>query len=230
MEPNRLSIKKWAEQDRPREKLLLKGKGALSDAELLAILIGSGNRNQTAVGLMQHVLSQCQNDLSILARLSIKDLQKFNGIGEAKAIAIMAALELGRRRTHEKSQQQPKISCSTDAFALLKEHFQDLPHEEFWIIFLKRNNGVIRKEMISKGGIAGTVVDAKVIFKRALEETASGIILAHNHPSGNLKPSHEDLQLTKQLQQAGTSLDINVLDHLIVTDQTFLSLADEGLM
>ncbi|MEQ8627535.1 DNA repair protein RadC [Ekhidna sp.] len=230
MEDNRLTIKRWAEEDRPREKLLLKGKSSLSEAELIAILIGSGNTEQTAVELSQHILSQCEHNLANLARLSVKDLQKFKGIGEAKAISIVAALELGRRRKESEPSKKVKITSSHDAFQLLHGDMMDLNHEEFWLLLLKRNNEVIKKEMLSRGGVSGTVVDAKIIFKRALEETASGLILAHNHPSGNLKPSQEDINLTKRLKEAGRSLDISVLDHLIITDHSFFSFADEGLL
>lgn len=230
MEDNRLTIKRWAEEDRPREKLLLKGKSALSEAELIAILIGSGNRDQTAVELSQYILNQCENDLSKLARLSVKDLQRFKGIGEAKAISIVAALEIGRRRKETEPTKRVRITSSHDAFQLLQSDFMDLNHEEFWLLLLKRNNEVIKKEMLSRGGVSGTVVDAKIIFKRALEETASGLILAHNHPSGNLKPSSEDISLTKRLKEAGKSLDISVLDHLIITDQGFFSFADENML
>jgi len=230
MEETRLTIKSWAEEDRPREKLLLKGKSSLSDAELVAILIGSGNSKQTAVELSQHILNECDHNLANLARLSIKDLQKFKGIGEAKAISIAAALELGRRRKDIQPSERVKITSSGDVFKILHSDFMDLAHEEFWIIHLKRNNEVIKKEMISKGGMSGTVVDAKIIFKRALEESASAIILAHNHPSGNLKPSEEDIRLTKRVKEAGKSLDISILDHLIITDESFFSFADEGTL
>ncbi|WP_420317742.1 RadC family protein [Ekhidna sp.] len=230
MEDNRLTIKRWAEEDRPREKLILKGKAALSEAELIAILIGSGNTEQTAVELSQHILKQCENSLMNLARLSVKDLQKFKGIGEAKAISIVAALELGRRRKDSEPKRKVKITSSKDAFEILRGDMMDLNHEEFWLLLLKRNNEVIKKEMLSRGGVSGTVVDPKIIFKRALEETASGLILAHNHPSGNLKPSQEDINLTKRLKEAGKSLDISVLDHLIITDHTFFSFADEGIL
>ena len=230
MENNRLTIKSWAEEDRPREKLILKGKSALSEAELIAILLGSGNKRQSAVELAQHILNHCQNNLASLAKLSIKDLQKFNGIGEAKAISVVAALELGRRRKESEPIKKVKINSSKDAFELLNGDLVDLQHEEFWIILLKRNNEVIRKEMLSKGGISGTVVDPKIIFKRALEESASALILAHNHPSGNLTASKEDIQLTDKLKEAGKSLDIPVLDHLIITDQAYFSFADQGLL
>lgn len=230
MEEYRLTIKSWAEADRPREKLLLKGKSSLSDAELIAILIGSGNSEQTAVELAQHILRNCQNNLSNLARLSVKELQKHKGIGEAKAISIVAGLELGRRRKSEEPTKKMSIKSSQDAFNLLHGDLMDLPHEEFWLLLLKRNNEVIRKLMISKGGVSGTVVDAKIIFKYALEETASGIILSHNHPSGNLKPSQEDIRLTNRIKEAGKALDITVLDHLIITNESFFSFADEGLL
>ncbi|MEO9482353.1 MAG: DNA repair protein RadC [Ekhidna sp.] len=230
MENERLTIKSWAEEDRPREKLVLKGKTALSEAELIAILIGSGNKKQTAVELSQHILNQCSNDLANLARLSLKDLQKFKGIGEAKAITIVAALEIGRRRKESEPAKKAKIVSSGAAFDLLRGDLMDLNHEEFWLILLKQNNEVIKKEMLSRGGVSGTVVDAKIIFKRALEETASGIILAHNHPSGNLKPSKEDIHLTKRLKDAGRTLDITVLDHLIITNRGFFSFADESML
>lgn len=230
MEDNRLTIKRWAEEDRPREKLLLKGKSSLSDAELIAILIGSGNKDQSAVELSQHILNQCHNNLANLARLSVKDLEKFRGIGEAKAISIMAALEIGRRRKDSEPNKRIKITSSTDAYNLICGDFMDLNHEEFWLILMKRNNEVIKKEMLSRGGVSGTVVDAKIVFKRALEETASGLILAHNHPSGNLKPSQEDISLTKRLKDAGKTLDIMILDHLIFTDNGFFSFADENLI
>lgn len=230
MEDNRLTIKSWAVEDRPREKLLLKGKSSLSDAELIAILIGSGNQQQTAVELSQHILNQCDNNLASLSRRSIKDLQKFKGIGEAKAVTIAAALEIGRRRKEFEPDKQFKISSSKDVYDLLNGVFMDLTVEEFWVIYMKRNNEVINKEMLSRGGVSGTVVDAKIIFKRAIEETASGIILAHNHPSGNLKPSHEDISLTKRLKEAGQTLDIQLLDHLIFTDSAYCSLSDEGII
>ena len=230
MEEQRLTIKSWADEDRPREKLLLKGKSVLSDAELIAILIGSGNNEQTAVELSQFILNHCENNLGNLARLSVKDLEKFKGIGEAKAISIVAALELGRRRKESDPLRKLKITSSKDAHSLLEGDLMDLQHEEFWLILLKRNNEVIKKELLSKGGMSGTVVDVKLIFKRALEESASGIILAHNHPSGNLTPSEQDKQLTKKVKEAGKTLDISVLDHLIVTDQSFYSFADENMM
>ena len=230
MESNRLTIRSLAEEDRPREKLLLKGKSTLSEAELIAILIGSGNKDQTAVELSQHILNHCENDLNILARLSVSELQKFKGIGEAKAISIISALEVGRRRKEQEPSKKVKIQSSQNVYSLLKGDLMDLHHEEFWLLFLKRNNEVIRKEMISKGGFSGTFVDTKIIFKRALEESASGIVLAHNHPSGNLKPSQQDLNLTKRIKEAGKALDISVLDHLIITNESFYSFADNEIL
>lgn len=230
MEYNRLTIKALAEEDRPREKLLLKGKSVLSEAELIAILIGSGNKDQTAVELSQHILNQCGNDLNSLAKLSVNELKKFKGIGEAKAISIVSALEIGRRRKEREPDKKFKIQSSKDACELIKGDLMDLQHEEFWLILLKRNNEVIKKELVSRGGVSGTLVDAKIVFKRALEETSSSIILAHNHPSGNLKPSQQDINLTKKLKEAGKALDISVLDHLIITDRSFFSFADNDML
>src|SRR5687768_2335562 len=212
-----LNIKSWAEEDRPREKLLLKGRQVLSDAELIAIVIGSGTRKETAVELAKRILAHFGNSLNELARLSVKDLMKFKGIGEAKAISIVAALELGRRRKQAESSKKEKITTSLDAYEVFKPVFLDLPHEEFWILVLNRANAVIRKEKVSAGGVAGTVVDPKIIFKTALEHLASSIVLGHNHPSGNLKPSEQDIRLTKSLKTAGAVLEISVIDHLIVT-------------
>jgi DNA repair protein RadC len=225
-----LTIKSWAEEDRPREKLLLKGKAALSDAELIAILLGTGTTSLSAVDVAKILLQQVGNDLNELARLSVKDLMKQKGIGEAKAITIVAALELGRRRRETVADDKIKISASADAFRLLREHLEDIPHEEFWILLLNRANRVIKKQQISFGGISGTVADPKIIFKIALEELASGIILAHNHPSGNLTPSPQDLELTRKLKESGKLLEILVLDHLIITRNKFFSFADEGIL
>ncbi|MFK7806937.1 MAG: DNA repair protein RadC [Saprospiraceae bacterium] len=221
-------IKSWAEEDRPREKLLLKGRDALSNAELLAILIGSGSREETALGLGQRILQSVENDLQQLGRRNIKDLMEFKGIGEAKAINIAAAMELGRRRQLTAIKERPTIRSSKDAYNVIAHTIVDLPHEEFWVLLLNRANQVIAKEQISKGGVAGTVVDGKIIFKVAIQELASSIILCHNHPSGNLKPSQADIDITKKLRKAGTALDISVLDHLIVSDKGYYSFADEG--
>ena len=226
----KLTIKGWAEADRPREKLLLKGKSVLSEAELIAILIGSGNSEQSAVELSQYILNTCENSLNNLAKLSVKNLQNFKGIGEAKAISIVAALELGRRRKMAVPNKKVLINSSKDVYELLQGDLLDLKHEEFWLVFLKRNNEVIKKEMISRGGMSSTVVDAKIVFKRALEESAAGLVAIHNHPSGHLKPSRDDTRLTKKLKDAGAILDIAFLDHLIVTDQGFYSFADENML
>ena len=225
-----LNIKSWAEEDRPREKMLLKGKSTLSDAELLGILINSGIQNMTAVDIGKEILRNVENDLNQLGKLSIKDLSKFKGIGEARAITIVAALELGRRRKETESVKKPVIKSSNDAFVLMKPMLWDLLHEEFWIITLSRSNQVIKTIQISAGGVAGTVADPKIIFKNALEQLASGIILVHNHPSGNLKPSQEDVNLTKKIKEGGRILDIPILDHLIISDNGYYSFADESML
>jgi len=229
-ESRSLNIKSWSPEDRPREKLLLKGTPSLSDAELVAILLGSGTTTMSAVELARRVLSGVDNSLHDLARLSVKDLTKIKGIGEAKAITIIAALELGRRRKDLDPEEKPKISGSKDVFEMLRPHLQDIHHEEFWVVLVNRANRVIRKSQISQGGVAGTVADPKIIFKIALEELASGIILAHNHPSGNLTASQADIDLTKKLKEAGKLLEIQVLDHLILAGQKYFSFADEGML
>ena len=225
-----LPITSWAEADRPREKLMEKGRQVLSDAELIGILIGSGSRNETAVELSKRILSSIGNDLNELGKLSVKDFTKFKGIGEAKAITIVAALELGRRRKLQESPRRIKIVASKDVFEVLISEFQDLGHEEFWVLFLDRSNHIIKKQNISKGGISGTVVDARIIFKQALENLASGIVLCHNHPSGNLKPSEEDIRLTKRLTEGGKLIDISILDHVIIAGKEFFSFADNGFL
>lgn len=229
-EEPKLGIKAWADADRPREKLLLQGRRSLSDAELMAILIGSGNRNETAVDLSKRILYSVQNQLDALGKLQVNDLMKFNGIGEAKAITIIAALELGRRRKESQRVELPKISCSKDAYELLSHVYEDLNHEEFWILLLDRSNRVIKTLQISQGGIAGTVVDPKMIFGKALAFQASGIVLSHNHPSGNRKPSMEDIKITKKLAEAATLLDMQILDHLIFCHQTYYSFKDEDVI
>lgn len=226
----RLNLKSWAEEDRPREKFLLKGKGSLSDAELIAILLGSGSREETAVELAKRILSSVDNKLNELGKLDVKALTKFKGIGEAKAITVAAAMELGRRRKAEEVVEKPKITSSQMAYQLIADVLDDLPHEEFWVLLLNRANRLIEKHNISKGGVSGTIADAKLIFKPAIEKLASSIIICHNHPSGNLKASQADLKLTQKIVEAGKTLDIAVLDHLIVGNQAYLSLADEGLM
>jgi len=225
-----LSIKTWAEEDRPREKMSLKGKNSLSDAELLAILLGSGSREESAVSLAQRILNSVENDLNALGKRSLNDLMQFKGIGEAKAITIAAALELGRRRQLTSVKSRPQIRGSRDAHKLLAPLLIDLPHEEFWMLLLNRANRVIGREQISIGGTSGTVVDAKVIFRKALEGQASGLILAHNHPSGNLRPSQADIDITKKLRSGGKSLDISILDHLIISEMGYFSFADEGIL
>lgn len=225
-----LTIKSWAEDDRPREKLITKGRQALSDAELLAILLSSGNRNETAVQLARRMLNENHNSINQLAKLQLNDLKKFKGVGEAKAVTIAAALEIGRRRTDVSPEEKIKIMSSKNAYAVLNSKLSDLPHEEFWVLFMTRSNSVIKTECISRGGISGTVVDLRLILKPAIECLASSIILAHNHPSGNLKPSQEDINLTKKVKEAAKLMDISLQDHLIIGDQTYLSFADEGIL
>lgn len=225
-----LNIKSWAAEDRPREKLLLKGKAALSNAELIAILLGTGTASMSAVDVAKKILQHVNNDLNELARLTVKDLTKIKGIGEAKAITIVSALELGRRRKEVTTEERPKITNSKDIYDLLKAEFLDIPHEAFWIVLLNRANRVIKKHQISQGGVTGTVADPKLIFKIALEELASAVVLAHNHPSGNLTASQADIDLTKKLKESGKLLEIQVLDHLIVAGNTYMSFSDEGLM
>lgn len=224
------SIKHWSEDDRPREKLLHKGRAALSDAELVAILIGSGSRNESAVELCKRILASVDNNLNELGKLSIPQLMAFKGIGEAKAISIAAALELGRRRRGEEALEKKKISSSASVFEMMQPIVGELAHEEFWIIFLNNSNKVLQKQQLSKGGITGTLVDVRLVLKTALEVGATGLILVHNHPSGTLKPSEADKQLTKKLKTASESLDIKVLDHVIVTENAYFSFADEALL
>ena len=225
-----LSIKSWAEDDRPREKLLAKGKTALSDAELIAILIGSGTPKVTAVDLAKQILNAVGNNLNELARLSVEDLKKFKGIGEAKAIAIITALELGRRRREADILDRKKIGSSKDVFELMQPVLADLGHEEFHVVFLSNSNRIINRKAISSGGITGTVADVRMIMKEAIDQRATAIILCHNHPSGTTKPSQADIQLTKKVKGAGQILDVKVLDHIIVTLKEYYSFADEGML
>lgn len=225
-----LSIKEWAEDDRPREKLLLKGKNALSDAELLAILLGSGTRRESAVQVAQRVLNENNNNLHEIARLSVNDLKKFRGIGEAKALSIVAALELGRRKKDADVPEHTVIRTSTDAYKHIVGKLSDLPHEEFWILLLNRAHKVTRTELVSRGGVSGTVADVRMMLKSAVENLASAIVLAHNHPSGNTRPSDADIQLTKKVREAALLFDIQVLDHIIVGDQSYFSFTDEGIL
>ena len=228
--PNKISITDWDLADRPREKLIDKGRQALTNAELIAILIGSGNREETAVELSKRILNSTQDSLTELGQMSLSDLIQFKGIGEAKAISIIAALELGRRRKAEEAPVQKAIKSSKDAYVQLIAVFEDLPHEEFWILGLSRANKVILKKQISKGGVSGTVADVKVIFKSVIEKLASALIIAHNHPSGQLKPSSADIRLTNKLVETGKIMDIPVLDHLIITNSSYYSFADENLI
>ncbi len=225
-----LTIKSWAEADQPREKLKAKGKQQLSDTELIAILLGSGNREESALALSKRILNFFNNDLKTLAKAELHDLKAFKGIGEVKAIKIIAAMEIGRRRQLMSISEKPQICSSKEAFDTLAPLMMDLLHEEFWIILLNRANRVVGREKISSGGVSSTVVDAKVIFRKAIQYLACSVILAHNHPSGNLRPSQADIELTKKLKKAGESLDISVLDHLIITQKGFYSFADEGII
>jgi len=223
-------IKSWHEADRPREKLLKKGCYALSDAELIAILLGSGSRNETAVDLAKRILASVDYNLQLLAKLSVNELMQFKGIGEAKAISIITALELGKRRRLEKALEIKKITSSKSVYELMQPLLGDLKHEEFWVLFLNNANTVLSKQCLSKGGLTGTLVDTRLVFKPALSQLATGIILCHNHPSGTLKPSNSDKQLTQKITEAGQTLDIKVLDHLIITEKAYFSFADEGLI
>lgn len=223
-------ISQWDEEDRPREKLELKGKSVLSNAELIALLIGSGTKSLSAVGLAREILQKNHENLIELGRLGIADLCQFKGIGKAKAITIIAALELGRRRRAADALIKPKITCSQDAYEIFQSVVSDSNYEEFWILMLNRANRIIQKEMISQGGAAGTVADPKKIFKKALEKSAHHIILCHNHPSGNLQPSESDIRLTNKLCKAGNHLDLPVIDHLIISEQGYFSFADEGML
>lgn len=225
-----LNIKSWSPEDRPREKLLLKGTSALSDAELIAILLGSGTAKLSAVDVAKKVLAHVDNNLDSLAKLTVKELMKAKGIGEARAITIVAALELGRRRKDQSPDEKPKIDGSKTAVELIRGELMDLPHEEFWVLLLNRANRLIKKKKISEGGVSGTVADPKIIFKLAVEELASAIIVAHNHPSGNMKPSESDITLTKKIKEAGKLLDISLLDHLIIARDKYYSFADEGVI
>lgn len=223
-------IRHWSEDDRPREKLLLKGKAALSDAELIAILIGSGSRNESALDLSKRILNHVGNNLNELSKQSISQLLQFKGIGEAKAITIQAAIELSNRRRTESAMELKKITSSQTVFELMQPIIGELGHEEFWIIYLNNANKILAKFQLSKGGITGTLVDLRLVFKTALTYGAVAIILVHNHPSGTLKPSDSDKQITQKLKIAGEQLDIKVLDHLIITETNYFSFADDGIL
>lgn len=225
-----MSIKFLAEDDRPREKFLLKGKNSLSDSELLAIIMGSGSRDETAVELARRILASVENNWHQLSLLTVKDLMKFKGVGEVKAISIATALEIGRRRASQEIPEKPQIGSSKDAYQVLKIHLSDLRTEEFWALFLNQNNRVLHISQLTQGGINQSLVDLRVLFKIAMDHFATGIIVSHNHPSGNLKPSHEDIGITKKIKEAGELLNIQLLDHLIITQNSYLSFADEGLI
>jgi DNA repair protein RadC len=221
-------IQQWAEDDRPREKLVLKGKSALSDAELIAILLGSGTSQLSAVDVARAILANAKNSLDVLAKMNVNELTKIKGIGPAKAITLVAAFELARRKKDSEILQFHKIQSTNDAYELMKPYLLDLSHEEFWVLHLNRANKVMHKSKISAGGYAGTVVDVRMVFKEALAFQAQGLIMVHNHPSGNAQPSEADISLTKKMVQAGKFLDIQVLDHLIFTNNAFYSFADHG--
>lgn len=226
----KLSIKEWAVEDRPREKMLAKGIRSLSEAELIAILIGSGNLEESAVEVSRRIMASVNNNLNELGKKNINDLQKFKGIGPAKAITIAAAMELGRRRKESDPDEKPRVVTSSDVAAIFKPLLSDLPHEEFWVLLLNRNNLLIDKMLVSQGGLSGTIIDVRIILKMALEKLACSIILCHNHPSGNLNPSEADKEITTKIKEAGKHMDIPVLDHLIIANDDYFSFADEGLI
>lgn len=223
-------IKNWSEDDRPREKLITKGIASLSDSELIAILIGSGNKNESAVELSKRILSEYKNNINELGKASVNDLQKFKGIGEAKAISVIAALELGKRRNTQGIIEKKQVKSSKTIFEIFANKLGDLPYEEFWLVILNRANKIIEIKKISSGGISETVIDIRLILKIAIEKTASSIIVCHNHPSGNIKPSNSDIEVTNKLKNASNLVDIVLLDHVIVSDSNYYSFADEGLL
>ncbi len=225
---NTNTIKSWAEADRPREKMIRSGPKQLSTAELLAILLGSGNREMTAVDLARFILKSRENNLNQLAKCQVKDLTKFKGVGEAKAVTVVAAMELGRRRKNTEFSKKQQITTSFDAFQIMAGTLQDLAHEEFWIVLLNRGNRVQQKIKLSTGGIAGTIVDVKMIMKTAIDHLSSSIILYHNHPSGNLNPSQQDIHITDKLVEAAKLLDIKIIDHIIIAENQYYSFLDEG--
>ena len=225
-----LKITDWALEDRPREKLIQKGTSSLSDAELLAILISSGTRDKSAVDLGRELLGNVSNNLNSLGKLTIADLTKIRGIGTARAVTIAAALELGRRRKLADAQEVPQIRSSKDVADIFQPILSDLLHEEFWILFLNRSNKVITQMKLSQGGISGTVTDVRIVMKKAIECLASGIIVCHNHPSGNLNPSESDSKITQKIKEAGSLMDIQLLDHLIISDKDYYSFADNGVL
>jgi len=225
-----LSIKSLAEDDRPREKFLMKGKASVSDSELLAIIMGSGNREESAVELARRILNSVENNWHRLSQLSIKDLMKFKGVGEAKAISIATALEIGNRKSQQEVLERHQISSSKDVFEVLQPHLSDLSTEEFWAVFLNHQNKILYKTCLFRGGIASSVADVRVIFKTALEHFSTRIIVAHNHPAGSLKPSSEDINITKKIDEAGKLLEIELLDHIIIAQNKFYSFKEEGIL
>lgn len=229
MDETKKSIKHWSEQDQPREKMIAGGTGALSDSELIAILLVTGIKNQSAIDVARHLLNSVHHDINTLASLSIADLKKIKGIGDAKAITILAALELGRRRSAIPKKLKQKIVSAKDAADLFDE-LKYNKHEEFWIACLNQSSHVVNISKVHQGGITQVVADARLFFKIAIEHHATAVIIAHNHPSGNLKPSNEDIAITSRFKGAGTLLDIRLVDHLIITENGFFSFADEGLL
>lgn len=225
-----MKITRWAVEDRPREKMILKGSSGLSDAELIAILIGTGTRNKSAVDLGRELLEMAGNNLNTLGRLSLQDFKKIRGIGQAKAVIISAALELGRRRKLTEMPEMPQIKCSKDVAEIFYPVLSDLIHEEFWILFLNRSNKIISRMRLSQGGISGTVTDVRIVMKKAVENLASSIIICHNHPSGNLNPSESDSKITAKIKEAGNLMDIQLLDHIIISGKDYYSFADNGLL
>jgi DNA repair protein RadC len=226
----KLTIKSWAIEDRPREKLILQGSSFLTDAELIAILIGSGTTKESAVELSKRMLNSAENNINQFAKLSLEQLMEFKGIGQARAVSIITALELGKRRHFEKTEEKPTIKSSKDAFKIISPLIGDLLHEEFWVLYLNNSNKVIAKKQLSKGGITSTMVDVRLLFKKAVELAIVGVIVCHNHPSGKLKPSESDLALTKKIKEAGVTLDIKLLDHLIITQKDYFSFADNQML
>lgn len=229
-EKTSLAITQWAEEDRPREKLQLKGKGALSDAELLAIILGSGSGDESAVDLAKRLLRSVNNNLIELGKLDIETLKRFKGIGDAKAISVIAAMELGRRRQAENVLQQAIVKTSVQAYEVLLPYLADLPYEVFMILLLNRRNQLMKAVQISTGGVSGTIVDVRIILKEAIQNLSSGIVLAHNHPSGSLQPSNEDLKITRKLKEGCKLMDILLIDHIIVGNQRYYSFADNGVL
>ncbi|HEU4717667.1 MAG TPA: DNA repair protein RadC [Bacteroidia bacterium] len=226
----KMPIKTWAEDDRPREKFLLKGRHSLSDAELMALIIGSGSRDESALDLCRRILASCGNNLDRLGKMGTGEISSFRGMGNAKTISLLAALELGRRRNVQSAGSAVKIASSGDAYALLRSCLSDLAHEEFWVVYLNRSNIVVNREQVSRGGMNATVVDPKIVFRKALSAGAANIILAHNHPSGAVRPSEQDMRLTRRLKEGAALLEIGLLDHIIVGDNLYFSFADEGLL